>query len=104
MGHFIITSNVSIHFLLQPTQKSASKYIFCKIYEDFSVLDLSNAKNTIFTEKRPFKYNLDFNNWQNLLIFGLDTAYEIKKSCRGQIFEFFSRFGLFFTQKMTTFV
>ena len=57
----IIIWAFSTYFLLHPSQKSSSKY----------VLDLSYQKITIFSEKRPFKFNSGFNNQQNLMIFGL---------------------------------
>ena len=40
----MIIYTFSTHFMLQPSQKSASKYIFWEKYEDFSFFDPSNAK------------------------------------------------------------
>ena len=39
----MIIYTFSTHFLLQSSQKSASKYIFCKKYDDFSFFDPPNA-------------------------------------------------------------
>ena len=71
----------STHFLLQSSQKSASKYIFCEKYEDFSFFDPLNSKNYYFQQKkRPFEFITDFNNQQNFLIFGLVTVNKNQKN------------------------
>ena len=58
----MIIYTFSTHFLLQSSQKSASKYIFCEKYEDFSFFDPLNAKTLGFSaKKRPFEFNTDFN-------------------------------------------
>ena len=58
----MIIYTFSTNFLLQPSQKSASKYVFYEKYEDFSFFNPQMPKNMIFNEKRPFKFNLGFNN------------------------------------------
>ena len=48
----MIIYTFSTHVLLQSSQKSASKYIFCEKYEDFSFFDPLNAKNLWFSAKK----------------------------------------------------
>ena len=48
----MIIYTFSTHFLLQLSQKSVSKYIFCQKYEDFSFFDPSDAKNLRFSAKK----------------------------------------------------
>ena len=52
----MIIYTFSAHFLLQSSQKSASKYIFCEKYKDFSFFDPFYAKNLDFQRKKPFKF------------------------------------------------
>ena len=71
----------SAHFLLKLSQKSASKYIFCQKYEDFSFFDPQMPKIYDFRrKKRPFEFNTDFNNQQNFLIFGIVTVNKNQKN------------------------
>ena len=52
----MIIYTVSTHFLLQPSQKSASKYIFYEKYEDFSFFDPPKCQETItFSNKKAFQ-------------------------------------------------
>ena len=52
----MIIYTFSTHVLLQSSQKSASKYIFCEKYEDFSFFDPLNAKKImIFSKKKAFR-------------------------------------------------
>ena len=54
----MIIYTFSAHFLLQPSQKSASKYIFCEICKDFSFFHPLNAIKLRFSsKKRPLKFN-----------------------------------------------
>ena len=48
----MIIYTFSTHFLLQPSQKSASKYVFYEKYEDFSFFDPPNAKKLWFLAKK----------------------------------------------------
>ena len=47
----------------------------------------------ISERKRPFKFNLGFNNQQNLLILGLVTALQINKSWRPNFYSIFCCFS-----------
>ena len=48
----MIIYTYSTHVLLQSSQKSASKYIFCQKYEDFSFFDPLDANNLQFSAKK----------------------------------------------------
>ena len=92
----MIIYTFSNHFLLEPSQKSASKNM--KIFHNCPL----KSKNMIFSTKRPLKFNSVHINQQNQAQL---QNLEIKKSCIGRIFEFliFSRFCCFLVQKMAKF-
>ena len=70
--------------------------------KNMKIFHFKCQKIMILGEKRPSKFNSDFNNQQILLIVGLVTASINQKIFRGQIFEFwifFQDFGTFWLKK-----
>ena len=51
----MIISTFSTHFLPQPSQESASKYIFYEKYNDFSFFDPKMPKYYDFWRKKAFQ-------------------------------------------------
>ena len=74
----MIIYTFSTHFLRQPNQKSAFKYIVCEKYvKIYNFLEPPMPKNYDFQGKRPVNFNPDFNNQQ---ITASVTAFRNQKS------------------------
>ena len=85
---FIPFSLISCYNLATKQLPSTS---FVKNMRDFSFFDTLQPPpqcQKVMIFKRNFKFNSGFNNRENLVIFGLVTAYRNQKSCRGRIFNF----------------
>ena len=103
----MIIYTFSTHFLLQPSQKLAPKYIFVKIIQIFLLIDPSNANNFRLSTKKGPSNSIQASIMLIKMCWCLVWLHHIKvkKSYRDRIFEFwfFLRFCLLFNLKMARF-